>query len=103
MKAAFVLAAALLLSYQNEATSSYDAYPSAPKPYKEPLCKEGIMNMYYGSKYDIPRGYQICDGSNGTPDIRNRFPMGSGKDFPYGTTGGARKIFLSISNASTST
>lgn len=32
--------------------------------------------MYCGSLSDIPQGWQLCDGSNGTPDLRGKFVMG---------------------------
>ena len=35
---------------------------------------KGSIIMFHGSK--IPTGWQICDGTNGTPDLRGRYPMG---------------------------
>jgi hypothetical protein len=34
--------------------------------------------MWYGSPADVPVGWQICNGTNGTPDLRDRFVMGAG-------------------------
>ena len=31
---------------------------------------------YYGSLNDIPEGWQLCDGSNGTPDLSGMFVVG---------------------------
>lgn len=28
----------------------------------------------------IPAGFQLCDGTNGTPDMRDRFPIGAAQD-----------------------
>jgi microcystin-dependent protein len=39
----------------------------------------GTIVMWSGKPEDIPVGWFICDGSNGTPDLRGRFILGSGK------------------------
>ena len=36
----------------------------------------GCVMMYWGGS--IPAGWILCDGNNGTPDLRDRFPMGAG-------------------------
>jgi hypothetical protein len=36
----------------------------------------------------IPEGWTICNGSNGTPDLRDRFILCAGITFPQGETGG---------------
>lgn len=33
----------------------------------------GVVVTWPGLSVDIPRGWAICDGTNGTPDIRGRF------------------------------
>ncbi|AMS13803.1 hypothetical protein A3218_05650 [Pseudomonas chlororaphis] len=38
------------------------------------LLPSGMIMMFYGSA--IPSGWAICDGSRGTPDLRDRFIMG---------------------------
>nr|WP_272210298.1 hypothetical protein [Marinicella sp. W31]MDC2876166.1 hypothetical protein [Marinicella sp. W31] len=35
----------------------------------------GTIVAFYGS--GIPAGWQICDGTNGTPDLRDRFILGA--------------------------
>ena len=40
-----------------------------------------------------PKGWAICDGKNGTPDLRNRFILGSGKNI-VGKTGGEENVKL---------
>lgn len=37
---------------------------------------------------DIPEGWQLCDGTNGTKDLRDRFILGAGSTYPFNTTGG---------------
>lgn len=37
----------------------------------------GTILPYAGDLSKIPHGWFLCDGSNGTPDLRNRFLQGS--------------------------
>jgi hypothetical protein len=48
----------------------------------------GIIVMWSGSIATIPGGFYLCDGTNGTPDLRNRFIIGAQNDttFPASTT-----------------
>ena len=48
----------------------------------------GSIIMWSGDTSSIPTGWQLCDGTNGTPDLRNRFVMGAGSTYPVGNTGG---------------
>ena len=34
--------------------------------------------MWSGSIADIPNGWVLCNGTNGTPDLRDRFIFGAG-------------------------
>ena len=36
--------------------------------------------MWWGSIANIPAGWLLCDGSNGTPDLRDKFPIGARQD-----------------------
>ena len=51
--------------------------------------------MYTGST--APSGWAICDGQNGTPDLRNRFIVGAGNSYNVGVTGGFDSVSLSES------
>ena len=51
----------------------------------------GSIIMYNGRAEDIPQGWAICDGMNGTPNLVDRFVLGS---FSAGGTGGASTIKL---------
>lgn len=57
----------------------------------------GVIMMWSGSNNSIPSGFVLCNGSNGTPDLRNRFIVGSGSSYSTGNTGGANSVTLSIS------
>ena len=37
---------------------------------------KGAVIMWHGEVNDIPDGWAICNGENGTPDLRNRFIVG---------------------------
>lgn len=49
----------------------------------------GIIVMWSGSLDEIPAGWVLCDGSDGTPDLRDRFVMGVGARKYMGTSGGS--------------
>jgi hypothetical protein len=48
----------------------------------------GAIMMWSGSIGSIPAGYVICNGSSGTPDLRDYFIVGAGNSFAVGNTGG---------------
>lgn len=52
----------------------------------------GGVIMWSGSVADIPSGYLLCNGSNGTPDLRGRFVIGAGGSYPVGNTGGSETV-----------
>lgn len=39
---------------------------------------KGVIVMWSGKADEIPAGWSLCDGNNGTPDLRDRFVMGVG-------------------------
>jgi len=47
----------------------------------------GAIIMWSGAS--IPSGWALCNGSNGTPDLRDRFIVGSGSTYSIDDTGGA--------------
>lgn len=49
----------------------------------------GGIIMWSGSVGSIPSGWYLCNGSNGTPDLRNRFIVGAGSTYEVGDTGGS--------------
>jgi hypothetical protein len=48
--------------------------------------KEGQIIMWSSST--IPSGWYLCDGTNGTPDLRGKFIYGASADGDVGSTGG---------------
>ena len=61
------------------------------------LVPPGAILMWSGAINNIPVGWALCDGSNGTPDLRDRFIVGAGGDYNVGNTGGANTVTLSSS------
>lgn len=53
-----------------------------------PQIKSGMIVIWSGAIVAIPGGYVLCDGNNGTPDLRNRFIMGAGDTYNPGDNGG---------------
>ncbi len=49
----------------------------------------GGIIMWSGSIASIPAGWYLCNGSNGTPDLRNRFIVGAGSTYSVAATGGS--------------
>lgn len=54
----------------------------------------GMILMWSGSTSNIPSGWFLCNGSNGTPDLRDRFIVGAGSSYAVGATGGADSVTL---------
>lgn len=56
----------------------------------------GTIILWYGKAADVPTGWAVCNGENGTPDMRGRFPVGAGNQYRPGDTGGAESVTLSV-------
>jgi len=54
----------------------------------------GAIIMWYGSQVSIPPGWHLCDGSNGTPDLRDKFVVGAGNSYSENATGGSANTVL---------
>jgi len=90
---------------------------------QKPLSNQGSGNLPSGSVIlwsgfiaSIPNGFALCDGNNGTPDLRTRFVVGAGSDvgghtadgvgwnvlgsgyYAPGNTGGEENNRLTINN-----
>ena len=56
----------------------------------------GVIVMWSGSIADIPTSWALCNGSNGTPDLRDRFIVGAGSSYAVDNTGGEASHTLII-------
>lgn len=59
---------------------------------------QGVIVLWSGSADRIPQGWALCDGTNGTPDLRDRFVVGAGRNYAIGTIGGSETTTLSVAN-----
>lgn len=49
----------------------------------------GAISLWFGSLASIPKGYALCNGENGTPNLEERFVRGAGPGSPVGDIGGS--------------
>ena len=73
-------------------------------PAASPTLPTGVILLWSGAIGSIPSGYVLCDGSNSTPDLRDRFIIGAGNSYSVGQTGGsADSIVVAHTHTGTST
>jgi microcystin-dependent protein len=61
----------------------------------------GAIIMWCNNANTVPKGWQICDGTNGTPDLRGKFAIGTASDtdpFPPNSTGGSASVMIQPDN-----
>ena len=58
----------------------------------------GGIIMWSGAISAIPSGWVLCNGSNSTPDLRDRFVVGAGSTYAVDATGGSDSVTLSTAN-----
>ena len=64
----------------------------------------GGIIIWSGAIGAVPSGWYLCDGTNGTPDLRNRFIVGAGSTYSVGATGGsADAVVVTHTHTATST
>lgn len=57
-------------------------------PESAPAVPTGAILLWSGSTGSVPSGWLLCDGTNGTPDLRDRFIIGAGNNYAVNATGG---------------
>jgi hypothetical protein len=62
----------------------------------------GMIMLWSGSSATIPTGWLLCDGSNSTPDLRNRFVVGATSTYAVNATGGSADAIV-VSHTHTAT
>jgi hypothetical protein len=68
---------------------STNAGATAPEWTTPSVVPTGIISMWSGAIGAIPSGWVICDGTNSTPDLRDRFIVGAGNTYNPAATGGS--------------
>ncbi|WP_018704608.1 hypothetical protein [Anaeromusa acidaminophila] len=58
----------------------------------------GTICLWSGSNTSIPFGWALCDGTNGTPNLKDRFVIGSGNKYAPQVSGGTEQVTLQASN-----
>lgn len=77
-----------------DVTESLNTLTSTLQTYINTRLPAGVITMWSGSIVSIPTGWVLCDGTNSTPDLRNRFIVGSGSTYQVGATGGSADATL---------
>jgi hypothetical protein len=73
-------------------------------PTTSPSIPTGGIIIWSGSTGSIPSGWLLCDGTNGTPDLRDRFIIGAGNTYAVNATGGtADAIVVAHTHTASST
>ena len=57
----------------------------------------GMIILWSGNTGNIPTGFVLCDGNNGTPNLTDRFIVGAGGAYSPGASGGSSTVTLSSS------
>jgi len=57
--------------------------------FRQHAMPKGSIIIWSGAVNDIPQGWQLCNGINGAPDLRNRFIIGAGGQVGPNSTGGS--------------
>ena len=50
--------------------------------------------MWSGATNNIPSGWALCDGNNGTPNLQDKFIVGAGSSYAVDATGGSADATL---------
>lgn len=59
------------------------------------LVPRGVVTAWYGDLNQLPTGWYVCDGENGTPNLRGRFIIGADlrtSEYAPDATGGSSEI-----------
>lgn len=74
-----------------------DSTQIATTAFVRDIVPSGVIVMWSGSVAAIPAGWLLCDGTSGTPDLRDRFVVGAGSSYAVAATGGANTVTLDAS------
>lgn len=58
---------------------------------------KGMIVGWSGTLVNIPAGWFLCNGTNGTPNLLNRFIVGAGSTYALGAIGGAVNVSATVS------
>lgn len=69
-----------------------NAQDAATRNYVDTSIPVGGIIMWSGTIASIPSNWKLCNGTNGTPDLRNRFIIGASIDATTSGTGGSNGV-----------
>jgi len=79
----------------NTDLDTLDTQLKAVSDYKLPV---GAIILWSGAVAAIPTGFILCNGSGGSPDLRNTFVVGAGSTYAPADSGGATTVTLAEAN-----
>lgn len=56
----------------------------------------GMIMLWSGHPDNIPYGWALCNGANGTPDLTDKFVIGAGGEYSTGDIGGEESVALKV-------
>ena len=71
-----------------------DSTQIATTAFVRDIVPSGVIVMWSGSIASIPSGWLLCDGTNGTPNLRDRFIVGAGNTYAVAASGGSADATL---------
>lgn len=78
-----------MVTFGNVSSNTEVPDPSTWGPSEGASIPSGLICMWHGLLANIPTGWTLCDGQNGTPDLRSKFVKGAAAGVDPGSTGGA--------------
>ena len=72
------------------------------QPTTQASIPSGLISLWSGAIGSIPSGWLLCDGTNGTPNLKDRFIVGAGNLYSVGGTGGSTDAIV-VSHTHTAT
>jgi hypothetical protein len=85
-----------LANYSNQDTQLWASANAVAPPAPVSPFVSGMIMPFNGTV--APTGWAICDGTQGTPDLRGRFILGQSASYPFGASGGAATMTLVVNN-----
>jgi hypothetical protein len=77
-----------VIDTMSESTATNRSTELADTNFVHQVLPYGSIILWYGVTNDIPYGWALCDGSNGTPDLIDKFVVGAGNTYSPADTGG---------------
>ena len=84
----------------NETLNSAKAYTDQKLVQPSVAFVRGMIMMWSGAANQIPSGWALCNGQNGTPPLQDRFIVGAGGSYAVGAHAGVKdqSVTLTLNN-----